>query len=192
MKQPVCLLLPRGGILYFLFMHTLSSFLTQLQPTKRYQTMKPYKRTNKTITAIDKSVTNIWSLSIAILGAQIKTLKIINKGQLATFQIKPNYVWINFSTLYAPHNDDNPDFMLQSKINLDLMEGDYGIICGDFITTLDPNHVCLGYISHSHKRCRSTILSWIESDEIIDTIRCFQPLLMMNQKPKKKAELITS
>ena len=148
--------------------------------------MNPFKRMNKTITAIDINVTNIRSLSITVPGAtnkkitrildlkcainividprialeeanriylvpkvklklsnykhvgtytkkkgiiiiynktivKIRYLKIIKEGQLATFQIKANNDSINFSTLYAPQDDDNPDFMLKSKMNLDSM-----------------------------------------------------------------------
>ena len=105
----------------------------------------------------------------------IRNLKIIKDGQLASFQVKANNDWINFTTIYTPHDDDNPEFMLQSKSTLDSMEGEYGVLCGDFNTTLDPKNYCLEYISDSHKRCRNTILSWMETDELIDVIRCFQP-----------------
>ena len=106
---------------------------------------------------------------------EITDLKIIKAYELASFQVKANNDWINFTTMYAPQNVDNSEFMLQSKTTLDSLEGDYGVLCGDFNTTLDPKNDCLGYTSDSHKRCRSTILSWIETDELIDTIICFNP-----------------
>ena len=64
-------------------------------------------------------------------------MKIIKGGQLAIFQVKANNDWINFTTMFAPHDDDNAEFMLQSKTALDTMEGDYVVLCEDFNTTLD-------------------------------------------------------
>ena len=46
--------------------------------------------------------------------------------------------------MYASHKYDNPGFMIQSKMTLDDIDGDYGVLCGDFNTTMDAKNDRLG------------------------------------------------
>ena len=55
------------------------------------------------------------------------------------------------------------------------MEGDLGILCGDFNTTLDPKNDRYGYGTDNHKKCRHTINSWIKTNELVDVVRHFHP-----------------
>ena len=77
--------------------------------------------------------------------------------------------------MYALPEEDNPQVMLNAKQALDNMEGDLGIICVDFNTTLDAKHNRFGYTSDSHKKCRCTITKWLETGELMDAVRCFYP-----------------
>ena len=42
-------------------------------------------------------------------------VKVIQSGQLVCFLLKANNDWVNFSTMYAPPDNDNPQFMLNAK-----------------------------------------------------------------------------
>ena len=106
---------------------------------------------------------------------QVKDLKIIQNGQLISFRVKVNNTWINFVSVYGPPKGDNPDFFLTSKSTLDAMDGDLGLICGDFNTTLNPVIYQYGYTTDPHKKCRATIQQWTDSGEIIDIVRHFHP-----------------
>ena len=55
------------------------------------------------------------------------------------------------------------------------MEGDLGLICGDFNTTLDIKYDQFGYTTGPHKKCRNIINQWTESGELIDIVRQFHP-----------------
>ena len=46
---------------------------------------------------------------------KVKDLKVIQAGQLVSFLVKANNDWANFTTMYAPPEDDNPPFMLNAK-----------------------------------------------------------------------------
>ena len=46
---------------------------------------------------------------------KVKDLKIIQAGQLVSFLVKANNDWDNFTTMYAPSDEDNPHFMLKAK-----------------------------------------------------------------------------
>ena len=50
---------------------------------------------------------------------KVKDLKVIQAGQLVSFLVKANNDWIYFTTLYAPADKDNPNFMLKPKQVLD-------------------------------------------------------------------------
>ena len=65
--------------------------------------------------------------------------------------LKINNDGVNFTTVYAPPEDDNPEFFLKAKEEFDSIEGDLGIICGDFNTTLDINKDRFGYTTDNHK-----------------------------------------
>ena len=94
---------------------------------------------------------------------------------MLSFKVKINNDWINFTSVYAPPEEDNPDFFLKTKGELDTMEGDLGILCGDFNTTLDPKNDRYGYVTDNHKKCRHTINSWIETKELVGVVRHFHP-----------------
>ena len=66
--------------------------------------------------------------------------------------------------MYAPPEEDNPEFFLKAKEELDTMEGDFRIMGGDFNMTLDSKKDRFGYTTDSHKKCRTTINSWIDSN----------------------------
>ena len=55
------------------------------------------------------------------------------------------------------------------------MEGDLGIICGDFNTTLGSKNDRSGYTLDSHKKCRHTINNWLETKDLVDVVRRFHP-----------------
>ena len=59
---------------------------------------------------------------------------------MISFKLKIKNDWVNFTTVYAPPEEDIPDFFLKAKEEFDSIEGDHGIICGDFNTTLDINN----------------------------------------------------
>ena len=65
--------------------------------------------------------------------------------------------------------------MLKAKQALAIMEGDLGLICGDFNTTLDAKYDRYGYASDTHRKCRSTIQKWFNTGELIDAVRCSHP-----------------
>ena len=69
--------------------------------------------------------------------------------------------------MYAPPEDDNLEFFLNQEA-LDNMEGDLGLICGDFKTTLNIKDNRFGYTTDSHKKCTHTINSLIKSNELVD------------------------
>ena len=77
--------------------------------------------------------------------------------------------------MYAPADDDNPNFMLKAKQALDNMEGDLGLICEDFNTTLGAKYDRFCYTSDSHKKYRCTITNGLGTGELIDEVRCFHP-----------------
>ena len=81
-----------------------------------------------------------------------KDLKIIQAGQLVSFLAKANNDWVNFTTMYAPSDEDNPHFMLKAKQEFDKLEGDLGLICGDFNTTLNAKYYRFGYTSDTHRK----------------------------------------
>ena len=105
----------------------------------------------------------------------IKDLKITQNGQLLSFKVKINNDWINFTSVYTPPEEDNPEFFLNANEEHDTMEGDYGLLYGDFNTTLDPKHDRFGYTTDNHKKCRTTINTWLEITELDDVVRCFHP-----------------
>ena len=70
-----------------------------------------------------KGIINIYNNSIV----KVKQLKIVQAGQLVSFLVKANNDWVNFTTIYAPADKDNTNFMLKAKQSLDTMEGDLGI-----------------------------------------------------------------
>ena len=76
---------------------------------------------------------------------------------------------------YAPPDIDDPEFLLEAKSCLDNMSGDYGLICGDLNTTLDPKWDRFGYTQDPHRRSRAVINSWINTEELIDAVRFFHP-----------------
>ena len=102
---------------------------------------------------------------------KVKDLKVIKTGQYVSFLVKANKDWINFTTMYAPADEDNPNFMLKAKQALNNMEEDPGLICGDFTTTLDAKYNRFGYTSDTHRKCRSTINNRLETEELLDAIR---------------------
>ena len=106
---------------------------------------------------------------------KVKDLKVILVGQLVSFLVKVNNDWINFTTMYAPPDDNNPNFMLNGKQALDNMEGDLGLICGDYSSTLDAEYNRFGYKSDTHRKCRCNINNWLETGELLDAVRCFHP-----------------
>ena len=106
---------------------------------------------------------------------QVKDLKIIQNGQLISFRVKVNITWINFVSIYGPPEADNSDFFLTTKSTLDNMEGDFGLICGDFNTTMNPDLDQYGYTTDPHKKCRATIQQWVDNGELCDVVRFFHP-----------------
>ena len=106
---------------------------------------------------------------------KIKDLKIIKQGQLLSFKVKVNNDWINFTSVYAPPESDDPEFFLKTKEVLDKQEGDLGLICGDFNTTVDIKNDRCGYTTDTHKKCRHTINSWTKTNELVDVARHFHP-----------------
>ena len=59
---------------------------------------------------------------------KIKDLKIIKLGQLLSFKVKINNDWINFTSVYAPPECDDPEFFLKTKEALNDFDGDLGLI----------------------------------------------------------------
>ena len=55
------------------------------------------------------------------------------------------------------------------------MEGDYRILCGDYNTTFDHKYDRFEYPTDTHKKCRSAIQTEIETNEMVDVVRCFHP-----------------
>ena len=55
------------------------------------------------------------------------------------------------------------------------MDGDYGLILGDFNTTMDPVKDRYGYLTDNHKKSRYVLRTWEESEELIDTYRYLNP-----------------
>ena len=55
------------------------------------------------------------------------------------------------------------------------MDGDYGLILGDFNTTMDPDKDRYGYESDNHRKSRYVMRMWEESEELIDTFRFLHP-----------------
>ena len=80
---------------------------------------------------------------------KIKNLKVIRDGQLLEFSLKVNNVWVNIVSCYAPPDIDDPSFLLEAKTSLDSMNGDYGLICDNLNTTLDPKWDHFGYTQDS-------------------------------------------
>ena len=86
---------------------------------------------------------------------KVKDLKIIQQGQLLSFKVKINNDWINFTSVYALPENDNLEFFLITKEALDEMEGDLGLICGDFNTTLNIKDERYGYTTDTHKKMQT-------------------------------------
>ena len=95
---------------------------------------------------------------------KIKKLKVLQDGQLLEFSIECNNIWVNVVACYAPPDIDDPSFLLEAKVSLDSMDGDYGLICGDLNTTIDPQWDRYGYTQDSHKKSRAVICSWIATE----------------------------
>ena len=55
---------------------------------------------------------------------KINDLKIIKNGQMFSFKLKINNDCVNFPTVYATPEDDNPEFFLKAKEEFDSIEGD--------------------------------------------------------------------
>ena len=70
---------------------------------------------------------------------------------MISFKTKINNDWYNFTTVYAPPDDDNPYLFLKAKGEHDSMDSDLGMICGDFNTTLDLKEERFGYKTYCHK-----------------------------------------
>ena len=77
--------------------------------------------------------------------------------------------------MYAPADEDNPNFMLKTKRALDYIEGDLGFICGNFNTISDAKYDRFRCTSDTHRKCHSTIQNWFETGEFIDTVKFFHP-----------------
>ena len=106
---------------------------------------------------------------------QVDNLNVIQDGQLLSFRVKVNNTWINCVSIYGPPEGDNSDFFLNTKSTLDSMDGDLGLICGDFNTTLNPILDQHGYVTDPHKKSRATIKQWIDNGEIMDAVRHVYP-----------------
>ena len=107
---------------------------------------------------------------------KIKNLKVIRDGQLLEFSFLVSNEWVNVVACYAPPEMDDPEFLLEAKSCLNNMPGDYGLICGDLNTTLDPKWDRYGYTQDSHRRSRAVINNWINTEELIDAVRFFHPI----------------
>ena len=107
---------------------------------------------------------------------KIKNLKVIRDGQLLEFSFLVSNEWVNVVACYAPPEMDDPEFLLEAKSCLNNMPGDYGLICGDLNTTLDPKWDRFGYTQDSHRRSRAVINNWINTEELIDAVRFFHPI----------------
>ena len=55
------------------------------------------------------------------------------------------------------------------------MQSDQGMILGDFNTTLDPKKDRKGYLTDNHKKSRVVLSTWLESEELVDVLRVFEP-----------------
>ena len=42
---------------------------------------------------------------------KVEDLKVIQAGQLVSFLVKANNDWVNFTTMYASVDEDNPNFV---------------------------------------------------------------------------------
>ena len=87
-----------------------------------------------------------------ITRVQVDNPYVVQEGQLLSFRVKVNNTWINGVTVYGPSEGDNSNFFLNTKTTLDSMEGDLGLICGDFNTTLNPFLDQHGYVTDPHKK----------------------------------------
>ena len=105
----------------------------------------------------------------------IRNTTIIKEGQILNFEIKINAEWINVVAIYAPPERDDPNFFLEAKAALDSMEGDNGILLGDYNTTIDPDKDRHAYIGDSHKKCRTVLQTWESTEELSDCYRFFFP-----------------
>ena len=88
-------------------------------------------------------------------------------GQLISLRVKANNTWINFVSVYAPPEGDNPDFFLTSKTKLEAMEGDLGLICGDFNTTLNPVIDQYGYTTEPHKNVEQLFINGLTMGNLL-------------------------
>ena len=86
------------------------------------------------------------------VSTEIKNFKNHIQGQLISFQARINVTYVNFVPVYGPPEGDNPNFFLTAKSILDSMDGDYGLILGDFNTTMDPVKDRYGYLTDNHKK----------------------------------------
>ena len=83
---------------------------------------------------------------------KIKNFETHIQGQLVSFKAKINVTWVNFVSVYGPPEGDNPNFFLSAKSILDSMDGDYGLMLGDFNTTMDQVKQKHGYLTDKHRK----------------------------------------
>ena len=108
-------------------------------------------------------------------GCKTRNVELIDKNSTILFDIiLPDLTVINVVAVYAPNNDD-PIFFETANKALANRQSQYQLMIGDFNTTLNFPLDTTGYSTDPHKKCRSTINGWLNTDQYVDTYRLFHP-----------------
>ena len=105
----------------------------------------------------------------------VRNCQFHTQGQLFGLEVRVNNEWVNFVPVYAPPDKDDPGFLINTKTLLDSMSSEQGVILGDFNSTIDPTKDRKGYTTDNHKKSRTVLRTWTESEELIDVFRTFEP-----------------
>ena len=91
-------------------------------------------------------------------------------GLLLTFSTMTVYLL----TIYGP-NADRPEFYQEVDKLLQKYDATYNIICGDFNLVLNPDMDMHNYKYVNNPKARKTVLSFIESHDLLDVYRHYHP-----------------
>ena len=83
-------------------------------------------------------------------------------------KLKVNAEWINEVAIYTTPVRDDPNFFMEAKAALDSMEGDKGLLLGDYNTTIDPIKDKQAYVGDSQKKSRTVLKTWENTEELSD------------------------
>ena len=88
--------------------------------------------------------------------------------------LKLSTMTIYLLTIYVP-NKDNPEFYQTIDILLQKYDTTYNIICGDFNLVLNPEIDTYKYKNVNNPKGREAVLSFMESDNLLDIYRHQHP-----------------